>query len=511
LRAVDRRSFLAGSLAAATAVRPARGTAARPEVGLRAAAFGLRPDPALDQSAACRRLHAALLADRAPHYRILFEPGDYRYADNRWLMGVGSVTIEANGASFGCLARDDAEQNARPFNLNSIFQDHGDRPWPEGLTYEAGALAGRSLAAGSRVVKLARARDAARFRPGDRVLVHSFDQQFGGFPPNLRRFEWHAVAAVDGKTGTVTLDGPLAFEHDAFLRDTAYDDGPGLAFGRARLMALDRKRYRYPERIEILDAHFVRNPFQPPDAANGLCLAADTLSLRRCSHDGMVWPSENRVALYEDCRFQNVEVDKLCGEVVFRGCSFAQPVTGGTGAMDLLFERCRVEGFVGVSPRRTRILGCTIRTHPDDPWGAVRCHYDTFPVELLECLDNEVVAGGPLHFAVNGGRGFRLVAAGRGEGNAILLDDTRENREEVVSRLIEGAVLRPEGGGVPGRLVRIGWTGQQWRLEGDWPTEAEAGQVWLFGNVQAIRERGTRITGAEAPVLREPFPTQELL
>ncbi|MEK0085219.1 hypothetical protein [Benzoatithermus flavus] len=478
---------------------------------LRAAAFGLRSDAIADQSTALLRLRNAMTADRTRHYRVVFEPGDYRYTNNRWLFGVVSVTIEANGASFGCLSPSDAEQNARPLNVNSIFQDHGDRPWPDGLTYHTGWPAARSLPAGSGIVPLQRPDDSRRCRVGAPVLVHSFDQQFGGFPPNLRRFEWRRVAAVDRVAGTVALDAPLAFDHDAGLRDTVYDDGSGLAFGRARLMLLDRPAYRYPERIEILDARFVRNPSQPQEAANGLCLAADTLILRRCSHDGMVWPSENRVALYEDCRFTDVEVDKLCGEVTFRGCSFARPVTGATGVMNLLLERCRIEGFVGVSPRRARIVGCAIHTSADDPWGAIRCHYDTFPVEMLECIDNEIVTGGPLHFAINGGRSHTLTVSASGEGNEILLDDTRANREGVISQLAEGALLRLETGTATGTLARIGWTGRQWLLCGDWPVRVAPGQVWSFSNVQAVRERGTRLIGAEAPVLRTPPVTQRLL
>jgi hypothetical protein len=423
---------------------------------------------------------------------------------------VGTVRIEANGAVFACTSPSDAEQNAAPLNLNSIFQDLGDQPWPRGLAYQAGALTRGDVPAGASVVPLRLPGEADRFEAGSPVLVHSFDQQGGGYPPNLRFFEWRQVAAVDRGAGELRLDRPLRFAHDAALPDVTLEGGLGPVIGRARVMRLNRSTYRYPARIEIEDAVFARNPAQPADAANGLRLPADTLILRRCRHEGWLWPSENRVALFEGCRFARVEVDKLCGRVVFRDCRCG-PVIGATGAMELVLERCAVDGAVMVSPRRARIASCTIRTPADDPWGAIRPYYDTWPVERLECVDNTVVPGGALHFAINGGHAHPLTVAARGQGNAILLDDTPHNRDEVIRRLMAGMVLRRQGDGATGRVSRIGWTGAAWSIAGDWTAPVAPGQVWEFANVQAIVERGTRIAGKGVPLLRPPFATQAVL
>ena len=177
----------------------------------------------------------------------------------------------------------------------------------------------------------------------------------------------------------------------------------------------------------------------------------------------------------------------------------------------MLIDRSTVKGFIGISPRRARILNTTIETPVDDPWGAIRCYYDCFPVELLECAGNTVVHKGPLHFAINGGTARELTASARGTGNEILLDDTTCNREQVVQQLSVGARLRLRNSPLIGTVTAIGWTGRQWRLQGSWPTQVAAGQVWEFTNVQTIRESGTRLVGGDTQVVRATLPTQALL
>jgi hypothetical protein len=512
---------LAGSFApfgpttvrAATSTTPLKAAATtnngKPVVELRATSFGVRPGLTGDQSAPLLQLRNAITADRSRHYRVIFDKGAYRYSNNRWLLNVGSVTLEGNGSTFACISDSVACQNSRPLNLNSIFQELGDQPWPNGLRYNGGYRI-KTANAGSTMVQLATPGDAARFVVGSRVLVHSFDHQWGGYPPNLRFFEWRKVTAVDRAKGLLTLDGRLVFAHDATLRDTVLDAGQGFALGQARVLPLERATFRYPELVELVDVHFLRNPTQPASAANGLAIAADTLIMRGCSHMGFLWPTENRQATYESCSFEHTEIDKMCGQVVFRGCAFTNPVVAGAGAHDVVIDGSTVKGFIAISPRRARILNTTIETTADDPWGAIRCYYDSFPVQLLECSGNTVVHKGPLHFAINGGVSQALTVSARGTSNEILLEDTSFNREQVIQRLIVGARLRLRNSTLLGTVTGIGWTGRQWRLQGSWTTQVAAGQVWELTNVQAIRESGTRFVGGDTAVVRAILPTQTL-
>jgi hypothetical protein len=68
-----------------------------------------------------------------------------------------------------------------------------------------------SVEAGNWTVKLLNPADRKRFAPGRYVCILSFDQQFGGYPPNCRYFECAVLEAVSA--GSITLDRPLQFEH----------------------------------------------------------------------------------------------------------------------------------------------------------------------------------------------------------------------------------------------------------------------------------------------------------
>lgn len=445
--------------------------------------------------------------NRDVHYRVTFRPGLYRYSNNRWLLNVASVTLEAQGCTFLNISGDPFEQNYRPLCTNSIFQDHGDRPVAAGNAYVAG-LRIRSAPAGASVVHLARAAESRRIAVGSRVMMHSFDQQWGGYPPNMRFFEWHRVAAIDTASGAIALETQLRHDHEGNLPDTLLDAATGLTVGAARLLPLDRRHYRYPELIEIVGATFEPNPNHAP---GGLIAAADRLALYDCRYRGPVWPSENRLALYENCRMDHAEPDKLCDRVEFRHCHFAAPVIGATGVNELVMTGCEVQGHIAISPRIARLAGNRIVAGAD-PYGAVRSYYDCWPIRLLECVDT-VVDGRvhSVHWAINAGapeNPRRLVVEGRGPTNEILISDTPSMRSEVVAQLMIGSVVRLQGTSKMGLIARLGWTGSQWLLAGDWAVAVAAGQVWEFCNVQSVREKGTRFLGLVRPVLRQLDPTQ---
>jgi hypothetical protein len=472
----------------------------KPTVSLRAGDFGVRGDRKWDQNAAFLRLRDRMAANHDVHYHVAFRPGVYFYSNNRWLQNVGSVTLDAEGCTFVNISSDPFDVHNRPFNAHSMFS-HG-----------AGFRI-HPASAGTVVVRLADLAGAAEIAAGARILLHSFDQQWHGYPPNLRFFEWHRVAAADAASGTIILDAPLRYSHDSALPDTLLEPAAGLTVGSARILPLERRDNRYPELIEIVGATFARNPNRPPTDARGLVIPADTLVLRDCRHAGWVWPSENREALYERCWFENAEADKLCDRVTFRGCRFAGPVLGATGVNELVLEDCEIQGRVGVSPRVARLRRNRILVG-DASWGAISSYFDSWPVELLDCQDNEVVHQGSLSWAIDPGapeKPQRLVVDGRGPGNEILLADTKANRDGVIRQLIAGTRLQLQGTGTAAILERIAWTSGEWSLSGSWSIRVEPGQVWEFSNVQTIREVGTRLRNEERPVLRKLLTTQTRL
>ena len=316
--------------------------------------FGVRSGKNWDQTAGLLRLRNHMVTNHNVHHHVTFRPGVYYYSNNRWLSNIGSATLIADGCTFTNILSDAFDANNRPFNVNGIFQDHKDQPFPQGVSFHSGIRI-RSAAAGALVVRLSDPAEADMLAAGMRVFVYSFDQQWNGYPPNLRFFEWRRVVAVEKITGAIILEAPLRFGHDSLLPDTPIDPAFGPTVGSARILPLERRNYHYPEILEIIGATFARNPNRPSSDAGGLVVAADTLILRDCRHEGALWPSENRLALYERCHIASVEVDKLCARVEFRNCRFDSPVIGATGVNELVLNGCEIHGHIAVSPRVARL------------------------------------------------------------------------------------------------------------------------------------------------------------
>ncbi|MGF1639787.1 MAG: hypothetical protein ACFCUO_02440, partial [Rhodospirillales bacterium] len=114
--------------------------------------FGVRGDGVTDNAPHARAkdydatdtliaLRNHLTADRSKHYTVYFPPGHYKYTNNRWLLGVGSVTIQATGAKFQNITTSGWEADGRLFNNQMAWDDQGDqrmlgnRPFYDGFRF----------------------------------------------------------------------------------------------------------------------------------------------------------------------------------------------------------------------------------------------------------------------------------------------------------------------------------------------------------------------------------------
>jgi hypothetical protein len=113
-----------------------------------------------------------------------FAPGgEVHYANNRWLWGVGDVTIEGNGTSFRCTSGSAWDADARPFNVKTPFHVLGDVSRAEehrrGDPFTVGELV---LAPARKDAVLVEVDDPAQY-VGRRVLIYGYDTQQGGSLP----------------------------------------------------------------------------------------------------------------------------------------------------------------------------------------------------------------------------------------------------------------------------------------------------------------------------------------
>lgn len=114
--------------------------------------------------------------------------------------------------------------------LNGAFQLGASTGYPTDNTKVA--LLQTTIANAS-TVNLITSGQSSRFSIGQNVLVTGYNQQSGGFPPNMAFFEYHKVLAING--GAITLDTPLTYIYKSTWPvadvSNAYQGGPALLVG----------------------------------------------------------------------------------------------------------------------------------------------------------------------------------------------------------------------------------------------------------------------------------------
>jgi len=192
-------------------------------------------------------------------WNVIFEPGIYLYTNNQWLWNVQSVILTAWGVSF-------ENTNSSAFYINDIPFNNGDAFGTSGYggsgtTFTNGYLINTAVG-GSYTVTTSTAADAGNFSAGQQVLVYGYDQQQGGWPPNMRYFDFATVVSAVAGTGVVTLTAPLRNSYDSRWWDTANYSGGTVSYGAPRILNLQRADYSIPQMIWIIGATFLVNPNQ---------------------------------------------------------------------------------------------------------------------------------------------------------------------------------------------------------------------------------------------------------
>jgi hypothetical protein len=105
------------------------------------------------------------------------------------------------------------------------------------------------------------ASNANSFYVGRWVLIASYDQQFAGYPPNFRYYDWAKVTSVNASSGVITFDTPLEFTH---LATRPYNgtliDGPTGTIGPARIIPIDTPASPVGIYHEYDGLHVLANP-----------------------------------------------------------------------------------------------------------------------------------------------------------------------------------------------------------------------------------------------------------
>ncbi|MEA2780596.1 MAG: hypothetical protein QOK29_2140, partial [Rhodospirillaceae bacterium] len=303
---------------------------------------------------------------------IHFRRGNrYDYTNNKWSAGIQYLTVEADP---GYNAKG---PRPRLGNVKSTFLFDGEIATLNSGGASAFDIAGGNVKRysakiytvkpGSNIVRLKNRVDAAKIKVGRWHIVGSYDQQVGGFPPNMRYFDYVKVAAVSGDT--VTLDRRIRHLHrDNFFEKPLNSNSMGVA----RIIPIDvggagglapRNDARLTIRETFKDIEFVKNP-STRNKSNVVMYIGGALdaSFENCVMPRPV-PGFVQHMRYFGGTMETSEPDKLIETLIYDGVTAGETVEG-TG-VELLLVRNSRTGPMKISPRQLRAINSTFDATTD--------------------------------------------------------------------------------------------------------------------------------------------------
>ena len=298
---------------------------------------------------------------------IWLRPGRlYDYTNNRWPVGIQYLAVESdpNYSSTGTRPR---LRNVRgDFTFDSeisilicgggtafdLVQGDIKRYSPRIFTAEPGAT----------TVRLKNKAEAINILPGRWHLVGSYDQQVGGYPPNIRYFDYVRVTAVSGES--VTLDRRLRHLHREDFFEKPSDPN---SFGAARIIPMDlggphglipSSDARLTIRQTFKDIEFVTNR----STANGSNRAIYMTGVLDASFENCIMPHPVPTVVehlrYLGGSIDDSEPDKLIATLIADGVRSGE--IGGATGVELYFMRDSTSAPMQISPRQFRAINSTI-------------------------------------------------------------------------------------------------------------------------------------------------------
>lgn len=442
--------------------------------------FGVKGDGTTDNATGLIALRDYMNEDRTLTYTVVFPRGTYLYTNNRWLYGTGKVIIRGEGAVLQCTATSPFNADRNPLSMGAVFAADGGNVGGAGSVYEIGDLID-TASRGDTSVTTTTAADAGGYSVGDRVYIGSYDQQFGGYPPNHRYFQYCVVMSADAGTGVITLNRPLDFDYSTDLLDF---DVPNLAFGKARILklnrALDQTDLYFPEMIHMYGVKFLENP---NGSLHRLIIQAEDVYLENVTSPGGVVPTSNRVFEAVGCDFYHdgdaaeTEPDKLVETCIFRKCKINR-LTASTGIHNMILEDNDFYELFSVSPksltvRKNRFHDTINGTQMVQLSGLSPVHRCTFkentlyPPAAADYIGN--FSGNPLSFTVG--------SVGASNEIKVANDATGRSLVKVLDSGMQVYCLTTANFGT---ISSVTYDGVDWVIAGDWHTAPIAAETWYY-------------------------------
>jgi|UPI00048925EC hypothetical protein len=319
-------------------------------------------------------IHSAIVKDQIVagdgnlRATIYFRRGKrYDYRENNWPAGIQYLTVAPDPNVDPSGPRPQLRNVRKQFVFDSELAILGtgaggafDRISGE---VKSNSLQIDAAEPGQAWVELKNVGDLAKLVIGRWYLVGSYDQQVGGYPPNIRYFDFAKVIGVQGLR--VTLDRKLRHRHrDNFFEDPSEPNSLGIA----RIVPLDMGgaggqlpdvQNRFTIRVTFKDIEFLKNP-STENGSNAVIYIDEALD---ASFENCIMPKPVP-SIVEHMRFlggvmDGSEPDKLISVLILDKVEATGEIGGATG-VDYLFIRDSKIVPIQVSPRQLRVMNTSI-------------------------------------------------------------------------------------------------------------------------------------------------------
>jgi hypothetical protein len=433
-------------------------------------------------------------------WTVKFEPGVYKYSNNRWTIGVVNLTIEAYDVSFQNTFTPTFGVDAKPLKTIDYMYvaDQDIIGTPAASTVNSGYLI-NTAAVGDETITLLTPADSSNFNTSDYILIWGFDQQFSGGPPNARYFEYRKAIAINAATGVITLDTKLKNAYDADWWDAVDYSGSGTGYvGKARAKPISNPYDAITENLTIKGASFLANPNAPAPAGYDYMNLSGIMNVEfidvNCDDINSFNATENiKVFLSGGSYRCDFELDKLTDEFKARNvrldaadASVVYGMSAATGLNTVDIEGCVLENRVlNLTPRNLVICNNEINNSGDAPTGTnysvISGYFSAFPYHSITINDNRIRSGitynGDTFFATSG-PSYSLTPSGA-SGTSIVFpaDATAKN---ILQNLDIGQVLVRDDGLYSGTVTRIYKSSTNIIVDGTWAVTPSPANAWLF-------------------------------
>lgn len=278
-------------------------------------------------------------AGRAVH--VVVPPGTYHFDQTvavNCFKGIKTLVFSAHGATF---------LQTAPTGF----------PWPVGcdtLLYRnaVNPLIRAAKKGDTRIVAVIPSQ-ISQYAPGEMVMIAGQDIQYGGYPPNLYRFDFVRAKTVDPATGVLTFDPPLSYDY----RPDYPSYPPQNKWDGSRIYKLDRNGFTWD-----IDHSFVGLTCRHAGEAhsNYILAMGRKITFRDCDTPGFA-ESICETFLAERCVERiHSEPDKLVKTSVRRGGQLLAGIGMQSASVDrVTLEDCRIK-LLGIGGKRLTVSNCDI-------------------------------------------------------------------------------------------------------------------------------------------------------